>query len=122
MKKVIKIFRGLAELLGYLSIIVGVIFIVKMKLHYSKSPSTKASYSDVRHVLNWSGIGDANFVSVLNSYESAVQSLDGDHFDAYKIKVKAKEYEALSDSFGGASDWHRLPLDNDVLKDALRLS
>lgn len=80
--------------------------------------STKTvSLEDVRHVLNWCGLGDERIVEVLHSYVSA-RSFTGEHLDAYAIRISHVDAEELKrDDFG--SGWTRCSDATGVLADAL---
>jgi hypothetical protein len=73
----------------------------------SKGRANLASVRDVSFVLNWCGLGSDRIDTVVNSYVSA-QSFNGDHLDAYAIKVARLELAELSvTDNGGVARWYR---------------
>ena len=66
----------------------------------------QANKSDVKFVLNWCGLGDARIENVNHSLVSA-RSFNGDHLDAYSIKVSSITVEELEKGNGNLGQWHR---------------
>ncbi len=69
----------------------------------NKTIEDKATKSDVRFVLNWSGLGEQRIEKVIHSYKSA-RSLTGDYLDAYAIKITNVANKELTVENG----WYRL--------------
>jgi hypothetical protein len=66
-----------------------------------------AKIKDVRFVLNWSGLSPDRIERIVHSYRSA-RSLQGDHLEAYAIKVSRVEAaELLAANQGTDVNWYR---------------
>jgi hypothetical protein len=66
-------------------------------------------------VLNWSGLGEKRFETVVRSHESEV-SFNGDHFTAYAIRVNTLSEAELTSN---AERWTRGDRADAVLKEAV---
>jgi hypothetical protein len=80
-----------------------------------KSRDDRATRNDVRYVLNWSGLGEKRFDTVVRSHESPVY-FNGDHFTAYAIRVKSLSEAELTSA---AEKWTRGDRLDAVLKEAV---
>ena len=75
----------------------------------------RATRSDVRFVLNWTGLGDERIEAVVRSHESGVH-LTGDHFTAYAIRVTSLSESELS----SAQRWIRGDRTDELMTEAIR--
>lgn len=98
---------GIITFLGYLtySLTIG-----------NKSKVNKAEKSDVKFILNWSGLGDQRIKNVTNSYQSG-RSFGGDYLEAYAIEITNVNLEELKIENG----FYRLDSLPPVLNDAVKM-
>jgi hypothetical protein len=82
----------------------------------SGQANDRATFKDVRFVLNWCELGDKRFVRLVHSHVSA-RSMGGDHLDAYAINIsQVSPSELLPTDYGG---WHRGDQLPKVMEDAV---
>lgn len=116
MKKIWPALKWILTVWGALSAIAVGAVLISMRSSLTDSDET-ASISDVRFVLNWSGLGDHRIQEVTHSFISA-RSLTGDHLDAHAIKISnIDEGELTKDEFGRG--WYRCDSTEGLLSDAI---
>ncbi len=87
----------------------------------ARTKKDKATAQDVRYVLNWCQLGDAKTEKVVQSYESA-PSFNGDHVDAYAIKIKPVNTAQLDEPPSPSGEgWVRGDRANPVVRDAVKM-
>ena len=105
-------------LLGWGIFCAGCLVVLGIAIAYQFGPgkvSTKtASSYDVRHVLNWSELGDERTEEVLHSYIAA-SSFSGDSLEAHAIRISHVDGVELNPEGG----WFRGDTLSGVLKDAM---
>jgi hypothetical protein len=108
--RILVVLRKLLIFWGALSIaaVLGFGALIGYQLYVgSKGRMNLASIRDVSFVLNWCGLGADRIDAVVNSYVSA-QSFNGDHLDAYAIKIARLELAELSATDNsGTLRWYR---------------
>lgn len=108
--RVLKIVKWFLLVWGAFSLI-GIVGVAAfIAFHMGPGNRTKqdlASPHEVRFVLNWCGLGDERIEQVLHSYVSS-RAFNGDHLDAFAIKISRVEVADLtSQTNGAAGRWYR---------------
>ena len=117
-----KIWQRILIIWGGISL-VGIILLVSYLCYAltlgNKASNDEATKSDVRFVLNWCELGDDRIERVIKSYTSA-SSLNGDHLDAYSIKISHVTTDELKKTRYGIGKWYRCDtLQKTLLNDAV---
>ena len=121
-ERIFKVSRLFLTIWGGISLL-GVIAICSVLLYFMTLGNTnvegKATKSDVRFVLNWSGLGDHRIDKVLKSFTSA-RSFTGDYLDAYAIKITNVTVDELKNrNHNRSGPWYRMDSLPTLLDDAV---
>ena len=108
-------------LLGWGIFCAGCLIVLAIAIAYQFGPgkvSTKtASNHDIRHVLNWSELGEERTEEVLHSYIAA-SSFSGDSLEAHAIRISHVDKEELTQKEHGGG-WFRGDKLTGVVADAM---